>query len=94
MTGIVWLDPVSGSWAQGTAGYFFNTGAAEPSIVAAGLTYSVAYQSYLGNGYAVYGPATPTVTTTYLRQRQSPVRSPSRVRPPVVRQRQRPEVIT
>lgn len=32
------------------------------------------------------------VTTTYLRQRQSPVRTPSRIRPPVVRQRQRPEV--
>jgi hypothetical protein len=32
--------------------------------------------------------------TTYLRQRQSPVRAPSRVRPPVVRQRQRPEVTT
>jgi hypothetical protein len=33
-------------------------------------------------------------TTTYLRQRQSPVRAPSRVRPPQVRQRQRPEVTT
>lgn len=33
-------------------------------------------------------------TGTYLRQRQSPVRTPSRIRPPVVRQRQRPEVTT
>jgi hypothetical protein len=32
--------------------------------------------------------------STYLRQRQSPVRAPSRNRPPQVRQRQRPEVTT
>jgi hypothetical protein len=31
---------------------------------------------------------------SYLRQRQSPVRAPSRNRPPQVRQRQRPEVTT
>ena len=33
-------------------------------------------------------------TSTYMRQRQSPVRAPSRNRPPQVRQRQRPEVTT
>lgn len=49
--------------------------------------------SYIGGTDALaYVPG--AVTSTYLRLHQSPVRTPSRVRPVQLRQRQRPEVTT
>jgi glycosyltransferase A (GT-A) superfamily protein (DUF2064 family) len=75
-----------------------TTGMASPPITGA----------HDGAGYFVIGgdasgelrwsfastPTPPATGPTYLRQRQSPVRSPSRVRGPQLRQRQRPEIIT
>lgn len=46
------------------------------------------------SGGAYVWPSVPTTGPTFLRQHQSPVRTPSRVRPLQLRQRQRPEIIT
>lgn len=53
----------------------------------------VASSDYQGElRYSVVGVPFVATGPTYLRQRQSPVRTPSRIRPPQLRQRQRPEV--
>lgn len=69
---------------------YYDSGAPVPGLTASYNTFVTTNRSWF---YVIFGDAVAS-TTTYLRQRQSPVRAPSRIRPPQVRQRQRPEVTT
>ena len=89
MTTIIWLDPTTGDSVESAS---FSASDSDlvtpaPTMAPAGTTYTI-YGDRAPN-VRVYGPVT-TTARTMLRQRQSPLRTPSRVRPIDLRQRQSP----
>lgn len=83
---LIWLLPRTGESAMVSSAYL-NRGADAPRL--AGYNATVVAPSTSGTDWSTWLSVT---APTYLRQRQSPVRAPSRVRPAQLRQRQRPEI--